>query len=106
MNGKNIKNDFRLDSINNNWKNKNITQKGQKGKILKIDRMDNNNYAEHGHVSLIVTLLSGVFAWLSSHEFGEVIRTTAGLIAIISGVMAVRYYYYATKKQKQNDKQG
>lgn len=62
--------------------------------------MDHNHNGEHGHIALAVSLITGIFAWISSQNISEVIKVLSMLISIGAGCMAIRYYYYATKKQK------
>lgn len=64
--------------------------------------MDNHHYAGHGHISLLVSILMGVFAWVGALDFSEVLKIAAGLVSVVAGIMAIRYYYYATKKIKNN----
>lgn len=63
--------------------------------------MENNQNAEHGHISLAVSLITGVFAWIGSHNLSEVFKAASALVSIGAAVMAIRYYYYATIKAKQ-----
>jgi hypothetical protein len=63
--------------------------------------MDNNQNVEHGHVSLAVSLVGAVFAWINGHNVSETVKAMAGLVSIVAGVMAIRYYYYATIKAKK-----
>ena len=62
--------------------------------------MDNNDYSGHGNVSLAVSLIAGMFAWIGSYSLPEVIKSLSMIVSIIAGIMAIRYYYYATKKQR------
>lgn len=63
--------------------------------------MDNNHNVENGHISALVSILSATFAWIASHDISEMIKGIAGMVAIVSGIMAIRYYYYATIKAKK-----
>jgi glucan phosphoethanolaminetransferase (alkaline phosphatase superfamily) len=62
--------------------------------------MDHNDYSGHGNVSLAVSLIAGMFAWIGSYSLPEVIKSLSMIVSIIAGIMAIRYYYYATKKQR------
>lgn len=62
---------------------------------------DNNHNLEHGHASLAVSILTGIMAWIGAHTISEIAKTGAAVISIAAGIMAIRYYYYATKKTKQ-----
>jgi hypothetical protein len=55
-----------------------------------------------GPASLIVSLASGLFCFIASTDISEVIRGIAGLVSIAAGVMAIRHYYYSTKKNKSS----
>lgn len=62
--------------------------------------MTNNT---HGDVSATVSILSAVVTISSIQPF---VSLCAGLVAIISGLFAVRYYYWKTiflKKEKKDD---
>jgi 5-bromo-4-chloroindolyl phosphate hydrolysis protein len=56
-----------------------------------------HNYAGQGHVSLGVSIIMGILARI---DVGEFLKNGSVVISIIAGIMAIRYYYYATKKQK------
>jgi len=68
---------------------------------MKTIEMENG----HGHpvlaaLSSIVSLLSASFSVLTITEVQPLITLIGSVIAIASGVFAIRYYYYATKKVK------
>lgn len=58
--------------------------------------MENN----HGPAAAIVSLSHAFIAWIMLKDAQTLAAITASIIAIASGIMAVRYYYYATKKLK------
>ena len=60
-----------------------------------------HNYGEHGHISLAIALISGMFAWIGSYTLPDVVKGLSMLVSIVAGIMAIRYYYYATKKQQK-----
>lgn len=60
-----------------------------------------NHQVEYGHISLAVSILSGIIAWINTLEVAELIKNGAGVVSMLAGVMAIRYYYYATKKNKK-----
>lgn len=62
--------------------------------------MDNNHYGEHGHIALAVSFITGFFAWIGSHSLSEFAKGLSMVVSIGAGLMAIRYYYYATKKNK------
>lgn len=59
-----------------------------------------NHYGESGHVSLAICVITGLFAWIGSHSLNEIIKGLSMVVSIGAGLMAIRYYYYATKKHK------
>jgi hypothetical protein len=64
--------------------------------------MENNNHHPVGAaVSSTVSLLSALFAIITMQNVQMYLTMTASVIAITSGVFAIRYYYYATNKIKK-----
>lgn len=53
--------------------------------------------------ALLNTAVSMTAATLTITQVQPFVTLLAGLVAIISGVMAIRYYYNATKKVNKND---
>lgn len=62
--------------------------------------MDHNNYGDQGNVYLAVSIIAGIFNWIGSYTLPEVFKGISMAVSIGAGIMAIRYYYYATKKQK------
>lgn len=62
--------------------------------------MDNNNNVGHGHISFAVSLITGLFAWINNQSMSEALRFISLVVSIGAGVMAMRYYYYATKTKQ------
>ncbi len=58
---------------------------------------------QHSNQADIGTGISVLSAIVSISTIQPIVTTVAGLIAIVSGIMAIRYYYYTTKKVKKND---
>ena len=56
----------------------------------------------HSNQADIGTGISVLSAIVSISTIQPVVTVCAGLIAIISGIMAIRYYYNATKKVKND----
>jgi hypothetical protein len=56
----------------------------------------------HSNQADIGTGISVLSAIVSISTIQPVVTLVAGLIAIISGIMAIRYYYNATKKVKND----
>ena len=48
----------------------------------------------------LLTIVSGTFAYISVANVQPIVSLIASLIAIISGLLAARYYIKATKKFK------
>lgn len=63
--------------------------------------MDNDNNIGHGHASLSISVLCGIITWLNTINVSEAIKGVAGIVSIAAGIMAIRYYYYATIKAKK-----
>lgn len=64
--------------------------------------MDNNINVENGHLSAFCAILLGITTWLTPQnvEYGLKILVAVG--SIVTAVMAVRYYYFATLEKKKN----
>jgi uncharacterized membrane-anchored protein len=57
----------------------------------------------------LLSLLSGLLSWITIQNAQYLLSFVASIIAIGSGIMALRYYYYAgnlKKKQLKSDKDG
>jgi hypothetical protein len=65
--------------------------------------MDNhpNPQSATGFAYSVLSIMAAVFARVTLDDAKAWTSFFASLIALASGVMAVRYYYYATKKVKQ-----
>jgi hypothetical protein len=57
---------------------------------------------DHSNQADIGTGISVLSAIVSISTIQPVVTLFAGLIAIVSGIMAIRYYYNATKKVKND----
>ena len=57
---------------------------------------------QHSSQADIGTGISVLSAIISISTIQPVVTLIAGLIAILSGIMAIRYYYNATKKVKND----
>lgn len=57
---------------------------------------------EHSNQADIGTGISVLSAIVSISTLQPIVTLFAGLIAIVSGIMAIRYYYNATKKVKND----
>lgn len=54
--------------------------------------------------SAIISSLSAIFAWISLKDAQVIVAIIASGIAAISGLFALRYYWYATKEKKERIK--
>lgn len=52
--------------------------------------------------SAIISGLSAIFVWISLRDAQVIVALGASGIAGISGLLASRYYWYATKEKKAN----
>jgi hypothetical protein len=67
--------------------------------------MDNQSSATAGNQSLVLSLILGVFSWLTPEhiDLGLKIATATG--AITAAFFAARYHYYSTKVKKRQLKE-
>lgn len=65
-----------------------------------------DNPAENGHVSLFGTIFLGMVSWLTPENIDLGLKVVTGFGALISAVLASRYYWYAAKEKKENLKNG
>lgn len=56
-----------------------------------------------GFAGKTYTLISILSATISFSDVYDAVKMIGALIAIFSGIMAIRYYHFATKKIKNND---
>lgn len=61
-----------------------------------------NHELSHGHASLAVSLIGGIISWINGIPVGEAVKLIAGIVSIGAGIMAIRYYHYATIKAKKH----
>lgn len=60
-----------------------------------------HNHSVLGLISYSITLLSGSFAIIGIQDVQPYFTLGASLVAIVSGIFAIRYYHNATKKIKK-----
>lgn len=64
----------------------------------------------HHHTGFsILSIMSGFFSWITLAEAQYAVSFVASMIAMLSGIMALRYYYYAgnaKRNQLKQDKDG
>jgi|LakMenE18May11ns_1017448.scaffolds.fasta_scaffold9628354_1 hypothetical protein len=65
--------------------------------------MENNNTVQQGHFSLLISLVSGSVAWIDAQSVDAGFKILSSIVSIGAGIMAIRHYYYNTKRI-QNDK--
>ena len=53
-------------------------------------------------ISLILSIFSGILSWLSLNDAQYFVSFCASIIALISGILAMRYYYYAGEEKRKN----
>lgn len=59
-----------------------------------------NQSPEYANVSLFGTIFLGAVSWLTPETIDLGLKVVTGLGAVVSGVLAARYYWYATKEKK------
>jgi hypothetical protein len=60
--------------------------------------MEHTNSAGPAHTNALISILTAAMSFANA---GEVMKHLAGLISIVTGIMAIRYYYHATKNVKK-----
>lgn len=63
--------------------------------------MEINNHDNH-FLGVLLSIGSGILSWLSLHDAQYLISFLASVIALISGILAMRYYWYAGNEKKNN----
>lgn len=61
-----------------------------------------NHSAESGNTSLLSSIVLGIISWLTPENIDMSVKIVTGLGALISAVLAARYYWYATKEKKES----
>lgn len=62
--------------------------------------MDNNNHPIAAGFSACVSLCSALYAVITLEQVQAYLTMSASIIAVLSGVFAIRYYWIATNKIK------
>lgn len=62
--------------------------------------MYNGTNIGSGVTNLIVSVLTGIIAWMNGISVGEFVKIVSGIISAVAGLMAIRHFYYSTKKLK------
>ena len=63
--------------------------------------MDNGHHITDGMINTVTSIFCAVLAWISLKDAQTVVAMIASICAVVSAIMAIRYYYHATKKIKQ-----
>lgn len=68
--------------------------------------MDNNINVENGNVSAFFAIILGITTWLTPQNVEYGLKILVAIGSIVTAIMAVRYYYFATleKKKSLNEK--
>lgn len=61
-----------------------------------------NDPVENGRLSLCGTVVLGILSWLTPQNIDIGLKVITGLGALVSAILAGRYYWYATKEKKEN----
>lgn len=61
-----------------------------------------NNPAENGNMSLLGSIFLGMISWLTPENIDIGLKVLTGIGAIVSAILACRYYWYATKEKKES----
>lgn len=61
-----------------------------------------NSPAENGKISLLGSLFLGIVSWFSPENIDLTLKIGTAMGAIISAVLAARYYWFATKEKKES----
>lgn len=52
--------------------------------------MDNNSNVGLGHLSLMISVLTGIISWIGTIDVGEAIKNVAGVVSMGAGIMAMQ----------------
>lgn len=63
--------------------------------------MENNSHHPFAAISSIVSLVSASFCIITATEVQPYFTLLGSIVAITSGIFAIRYYFFATKKIKK-----
>lgn len=62
--------------------------------------MADNSSSAPGLLGAITCIGSIIFAWISIDSVKGVLTIIASIVGILSGIFAIRYYWYAAKEKK------
>lgn len=67
--------------------------------------MEHNNYHDPAWpIAAVLSITSTIIAWIGIKEAQMIVALIASMVAIASGILAGRYYWFATKKIKNENK--
>lgn len=63
--------------------------------------MDNNTNLENGNLTAGMSILLGILTWATPENVEYGLKVLVAFGSISTAIMAVRYYYFATKEKKK-----
>lgn len=60
-----------------------------------------NDPVESGNLTFFGSIILGAISWLTPENIDLGLKVVTGAGALISGILAARYYWYATKEKKE-----
>lgn len=60
-----------------------------------------NNHSEHGHIALLVSVLTGFLGWLNAMQVSELLKNISMTVSIAAGIMAIRHYWLQNRKKPE-----
>ncbi len=64
-----------------------------------------NNTVQNGHTSLLVSIISASIAWIDIQSIDMGVKVFSSVVTAGASFMAIRYYYYNTKRIKDELKE-
>lgn len=64
-----------------------------------------NDPVESGHLTFFGSVILGAISWLTPENIDLGLKIVTGIGALVSGILAARYYWYATKEKKEKLRQ-
>lgn len=59
-----------------------------------------NNTVQHGHTSLLISIISASIAWMDIQSIDIGVKIFSSIVTAGASFMAIRYYHYNTKRVK------
>jgi len=63
-----------------------------------------DNPSSSGNNSLLISILLGMFSWMTPERVDIGLKIMTGLGALVAAIFAARYHYYAAKEKKERIK--